>query len=233
MSIILGIDTSSIDLGVGLFSDSTPVASYSRFVRNSHAEHLSQTVSMMLQTNSIMPSEISHIAVSNGPGSFTGLRIGLAFVKGFCTGRTIPVLPISSLQILAHAALRREGSVVAAVDARNDEIFWAEFSFSDWTVSRVTEDRVDHINDFINIIKPQTVVVTDTMGYLKSTVFTKIPDTITVLPIEHHPLQRGFYCARQGSLSLENNLLWRNAVDLTPDYLRVSAAQRTMKVNHA
>ena len=219
MSLILGIDTSSIDLGIGLFRDNISLSSYSRYVRNSHAEHLAQAVKMILESNSIDPDDISHIAISCGPGSFTGLRIGIAFVKGFCTGKNIPVYPVSSLEILAHAALRQEGRVIAAIDARNDHIFWGEFLFTDWKISRISHDRVGSIDKFLECIDENSVIVTDKMGYQKSTVFSSLK---TSIPVEKCSLQRGLYCALLGSSQIDNKNVWLETTEILPNYLRES-----------
>jgi tRNA threonylcarbamoyladenosine biosynthesis protein TsaB len=229
MSLTLGIDTSSIDLGIGLYRDNIPLSSYSRYVRNSHAEHLTQAVKMIMESNSINPEEISHIAISCGPGSFTGLRIGIAFVKGFCTGMDIPVYPVSSLEVLAHAALRKEGRVLAAIDARNDHVFWGEFFFTDWKISRVSQDRVGSINEFCELIDENSIIVTDKMGYQKSTVFSSLN---TSIPVEKCSLQRGLYCALLGSSQIDNKSVWLETTEILPNYLRESPVkQQVSKVS--
>lgn len=223
MSLILGIDTSSIDLGIGLYRDNIPLSSYSRYVKNSHAEHLAQAVKMVFESNSIKPDDVSHIAISCGPGSFTGLRIGISFVKGFCTGKKIPVYPVSSLEVLAHAALRKDGRVTAAIDARNDHVFWGEFLFTDWKISRISDDRVGDVREFHNLIGKDSVVVTDKMGYQKSSVFSSLENSI---PVEKSSLQRGLYCALLGSHLIDDENVWLETTEILPNYLRESPVKQ-------
>jgi tRNA threonylcarbamoyladenosine biosynthesis protein TsaB len=226
MSLILGIDTSSVDMGIGLYQNGEPVASYSRFVKNSHAEHIAQAVEMQLNLNSLQPKDISHIAVSVGPGSFTGLRIGIAFMKGFCFSRLTPVLPVSSLEVLAYSAFIFRGRIVAAIDARNDDVFYAIFKNQSGKIIRESEDILVNSEVFRKIINPDDIIITDTMGYIKSSVFNSLSEHDGWRPVEKHPVQRGLYTSMIGKICLENSSLWRNEMEIKPNYLRSSAAQK-------
>ncbi len=230
MSWILGIDTSSVDLGAGLFKGDTAIASYSRFIRNSHAEHIAHTVDMLLRINKVDPSEINHLAVTIGPGSFTGLRIGLAFAKGFCFGKPDAlILPVSSLEVMAYAAQRSSARILTAIDARNSEVFLASFRFSQEKLIRLTDDSVCSIDDFRDLVKPDDIIITDTMGYARSTAFNFLKQHPACYPVEKFPVQRGFFCASCGSQTLDESNLWRKHHDILPQYLRLSSAQTKLK----
>lgn len=222
MSWVLGIDTSSIDFGIGLYHDADPIASYSRFLKNSHAEHIERAVTLMLRSNSVPSGAITHIAIATGPGSFTGLRIGLAFVKGFCAGgRETRVMPVSSLAVLAHGAVPSGPlSAVAAIDARRDDVFWARFSIRDNDCVRETPDTLSPARIFMDSIQADDVVITDTMGYDKSTVFNACVARGRLFPVERFPVQRGLCCARLGAVHLADQAAWKNAGEVLPEYLR-------------
>ena len=229
---ILGIDTSSIDMGIGLFSETTPVATYSRFIRNSHAEHIAHITDMLLKTNEVAPEDINHIAISTGPGSFTGLRIGIAFAKGFCIQRSARIHPVSSLHVLAYGARWHQGKVFTAIDARNNEVFWASFSFQDGKAVRLTEDALSSAERFMEMIRPNDIIITDTMGYAKSTVFSPLKERATVFAVEKHPVQRGLFCAHAAAQVLEDQNCWHDPAEILPHYLRLSAAQlRSLQVS--
>jgi tRNA threonylcarbamoyladenosine biosynthesis protein TsaB len=225
MSIILGIDTSSTDLSIGLYRDAAPIASYSRYIGNSHAEHIAPALRMMLGGNGIEPDTVDRIAVAVGPGSFTGLRIGIAFVKGFCVAHPIRVLPVSSLLILAHAAGYHHGRIVAAIDARNGDVFWAAFSRNGSALQRLTEDIVSPGEPFSAALTPEDIVVTDTIGYKKSTVFSALPVNCVTVPVEFNFLQRGLLCAAHAAAEINNPSVWCKPVDIHPNYLRRSAPE--------
>lgn len=230
MSWVLGIDTSSVDLGAGLFKGDTAIASYSRFIRNSHAEHIAHTVDMLLKINKVDPSEINRLAVTIGPGSFTGLRIGLAFAKGFCFGNPDAlILPVSSLEVMAYAAQRSSARILTAIDARNDEVFLASFRFSQEKLIRLTDDSVCSIEEFRELVKPDDLVITDTMGYSRSTVFDFLKQHPWFYPVEKFPVQRGLFCSLRGSQALNEPQLWKKHSDILPRYLRMSSAQVKLK----
>ncbi|MCU0608641.1 MAG: tRNA (adenosine(37)-N6)-threonylcarbamoyltransferase complex dimerization subunit type 1 TsaB, partial [Chitinispirillaceae bacterium] len=172
MSIILGIDTSTTELGIGIVRDGEFVATYTRYIRHSHAEHISRAVSLLLDSSDIAPDEVTHCAVAAGPGSFTGLRIGLSFVKGFGIAGELQVMPCSSLLVLAHAGLPAGGPVIAAIDARRDEVFWALFTASGIVLRRESDDVLSSSSDFRSALPERCIVATDTMGYAASTVFS-------------------------------------------------------------
>jgi tRNA threonylcarbamoyladenosine biosynthesis protein TsaB len=220
MNWTLGIDTSSTDLSVGLFRDTEPVASYSRRLRNSHAEHIAQAVAFLLGSGGVGPGGISRVAVAAGPGSFTGLRIGFAFVKGFCAGATARVLPVSSLFVLAHCAVGRAASAVAAVDARRSEVFWARFCINGTQVSRETADAVGPAETFRKSLAPGDAVVIDTLGYAQSTAFDFLSGRPNVFSAGQYPVERGLCCAAAGAAAAADAAAWKNAGEALPEYLR-------------
>jgi tRNA threonylcarbamoyladenosine biosynthesis protein TsaB len=225
MSLILGIDTSSVDMGLGLYNNGSPVTAYSRYVMNSHAEYIAQAVTHLLSANNIQPSDIRHIAVVTGPGSFTGLRIGIAFTKGFSICDDTLICPVSSLQVLAYAARHATGPVIDAIDARNGDVFWATFEFSRDGIKRITDDRCSPSDEFYSALSDETAVVFDTMGYAKSTVFKNLDHRPHVFNIEHYPIQRGLFCAATGAALINDSSCWVHHSDLHPHYLRSSAAR--------
>ncbi len=226
MSYVLGIDTSSIDLGIGLYKDNSPQASICRYVRNSHAEHITNAVKMVFELGGISARHISHIVISNGPGSFTGLRIGLSFVKGFCIGTTTRILSLSSLHVLAHAVGGEPGRrIFTALDARQNQIHWAGFKSSAKGVERIFSDQLSSADELMNVLSPEDLLVTDTMGYAKSTVFQQFIGKAELHQVENSHLQRGLSCAAIGKLYLDMENKWTDAMVLEPNYMRSPAAQ--------
>lgn len=226
MSFVLGIDTSSTDLGIGLYHNGAAQASVCRFVRNSHAEHITQAVRMVFQLSGVSADQVTHIAVSVGPGSFTGLRIGLGYVKGLCLFGNQKVLPLSSLHVLAHAVGAQAGrKVYTALDARQNLIHWASFESDGTTMVRLEEDRLSSAEELLESISSNDLLVTDTMGYTRSTVFSRFDKKVEIRSADKVPLQRGLSCCAVASSRLENAALWQNASVILPNYLRLSAAQ--------
>ncbi|MBN1575149.1 MAG: tRNA (adenosine(37)-N6)-threonylcarbamoyltransferase complex dimerization subunit type 1 TsaB [Chitinispirillaceae bacterium] len=229
MSLVLGIDTSSTDLSVGLYREGRPLASFCRFIGNSHAEQIAAAIGSLLSINDIDPATLNRAAIAVGPGSFTGLRIGIAFLKGFCMGRDVRVLPVSSLLILAYAARCHHGRVIAAIDARNDSVYWASFNASGGRIERLCDDTVAPQELFTATLTSDDMVVTDTIGYKKSSVFSLLNGRCPVLPIENHPLHRGLLCAAAGAAALDDHSRWSDAVAIHPNYLRRSMPEERLR----
>lgn len=130
MSAILAIETSTLTASVALVRDGQIVLAKESGA-NTHSETLLALVDECLQAGKLTLAELATIAVGAGPGSFTGLRIGMATVKGLCFATSVSLTPVSSLAALAHGCLPfcDESSIIAGVlDARRKEIFVGLFA---------------------------------------------------------------------------------------------------------
>jgi tRNA threonylcarbamoyladenosine biosynthesis protein TsaB len=230
MTWTLGIDSSSFELGLGLYRDAAPVCGFSRYVTNSHAEHIANSVDFLLKSNAVKSSDISRLGIAIGPGSFTGLRIGIAFIKGFCLERQIQVMPTSSLESVAHAWPSADGPLVVAFDARRNEVFWARFERTNGIIKRLTEDTLSTIQVFRDAIQINDTVITDTLGYERSRIFDNTGTGARVIRLESNPVQRGLACARIAAQAPDDSV-WMSAVDVQPQYLRLSAAEEKALVH--
>jgi len=238
--IILGIDTSSTDLSVSLCDDGVPLSSVDRYVKNAHAEHIAQAVDAVLGLGGAEAGDVTHIAVSAGPGSFTGLRIGLSFVKGFCMAVERTVLPLSSLLALAHAAAAgwdgcQSGKIFTALDARQGRIHWGGFICNGGgknNIRRLTEDRLSSPEELLRELSQDDLLVADTMGYQRSAVFNEFRGAARIIDARKSSLRRGLSCASIAFDSIVNGgnndnreFRWLPASQIVPNYLQVSAAE--------
>jgi tRNA threonylcarbamoyladenosine biosynthesis protein TsaB len=101
-NIILGIETSGILCSVAWWQNGSILLEYNAERKNEHAVILADFVDKGFKKLEIDPSETSYVAIGSGPGSFTGLRIGMSYAKGFCYGYNIPLIPITHFEILAQ-----------------------------------------------------------------------------------------------------------------------------------
>jgi tRNA threonylcarbamoyladenosine biosynthesis protein TsaB len=228
MSYFLGIDTSSGELGIGLADEAQGLLGVSRYMRNSHAEHICQTIEFLFASCAVKPGEIDFIAVAAGPGSFTGLRIGISFVKGFCFNRTAKVLPVSSLESAAFAWNDREKPIAVAFDARNGEVFWARFEPRGDSVVRTHDDALTPIHRFRENIGKGDLVITDTLGHAKSTAFDFLKETPGVYALEKYPVQRGLACARLAIRAKNDQSRWVSAAEIMPRYLSITTMEKRL-----
>jgi tRNA threonylcarbamoyladenosine biosynthesis protein TsaB len=133
MNYILHIDTATETASVCLSSNNKIIDFLDNNQPKNHASFLQPAIEQLLAKNNILISQICAISVSNGPGSYTGLRVGLASAKGLCFALSIPLITISTLEIIANAALELEKTetfdlVCATIDARRLEVFTAIYN---------------------------------------------------------------------------------------------------------
>lgn len=107
---------------------------------NIHSKLLLQMVSDLLQQAEVEVSQLNAVAVGQGPGSFTGLRIGVGVAQGIAYGAGCPMIGISSLDALANQATK--GRVIAAVDARMGEVYWCEYELQSEQLLRISSLQV-------------------------------------------------------------------------------------------
>lgn len=110
----------------------------------SHAEKLHLFIEDCIKEAAITFNDLSAIAVSQGPGSYTGLRIGVSAAKGLCFALTIPLIAVDTLQVLAAQAQVSEGLIIPMIDARRMEVYSAVFSFD---LKKIKEVQAEIINE--------------------------------------------------------------------------------------
>jgi tRNA threonylcarbamoyladenosine biosynthesis protein TsaB len=131
MSLILNIDTALNRGSVCLSKNGVPLQLIIQEDQKDQAGWLHLAISRLLQQNDLTPSGLDAVAVSIGPGSYTGLRVGLATAKGFCYALKIPLVAISTLAIMAYAVKEEAiDHICPMIDARRMEVFTALYDSS-------------------------------------------------------------------------------------------------------
>ncbi len=226
MTKTLGIDTSSTELSIGLYANGAPVVGMTRYVRNSHAEHIDAVMKYVFESNHLRAADIDRVAVAVGPGSFTGLRIGMGYLKGLFFGRDVPVLEISSLECIAASWPGEAPLIAVALDARKGNVFRARFGKTPEGVDRIIDDELVTLEQFRNELTPDTIVLTDTLGFARSTAFVDMHTVSVHYAVENHPISRGLTLARMAERTDQSDPRWTTPRDVLPRYLQASAAER-------
>src|SRR5437588_2358086 len=136
----LGIDTGGPIASVGLVADGHIAATYVRS-STSHCAELPAMVAEVLDTADIRMADLSAVSVAIGPGSFTGLRVGVSYAKGLATARRIALVGVPSLDALALCAgskLPQDAAVYSLIDARKGEVYAGLYRFSAGALERVS-----------------------------------------------------------------------------------------------
>jgi tRNA threonylcarbamoyladenosine biosynthesis protein TsaB len=219
----LAVETSTRYGGIALFDEETMVHIRRFHPNQPGSEHLIPAIKEILAQESLSPSELTAIAVSVGPGSFTGLRVGLTAVKTMAYHLDVPVIPVSSLEALALSAGPQINPVAAILDARKGEIYGAFFTVSDKTI-RLTDDVVMKIDHFFQLIPAQSVyIIGDGIAAYRS-FLEELPATFIMAQQEKWYPSPEFV----GRLAIAHEarlLTGQQLFNLTPAYLRASEAE--------
>ncbi|MFO6300171.1 tRNA (adenosine(37)-N6)-threonylcarbamoyltransferase complex dimerization subunit type 1 TsaB [Rahnella selenatireducens] len=126
---ILAIDTATEACSVALYNEGETLAHFELCARE-HTQRILPMVQQILAEAGLTLTQLDALAFGRGPGSFTGVRIGIGMAQGLSLGAELPLLPVSTLQTMAQGGYRQTGAenVLAAIDARMGEVYWGEFS---------------------------------------------------------------------------------------------------------
>ena len=147
---ILAIDTATEACSVALWNDGTTFAHFELCPRE-HTQRILPLVRAALADADVKLTDLDALAFGRGPGSFTGVRIGIGIAQGLALGAELPMIGVSTLATMAQGAWRKTGAtrVLAAIDARMGEVYWAEYQRD--------ADGVWHGEETEAVLKPEAV----------------------------------------------------------------------------
>ncbi len=225
---ILAIDTSAVCASCAVLENGRIRAQSSTNAGLTHSRTLLPMVDAMLQNSETPLSSVDCFACSVGPGSFTGIRIGIAAIKGLCDGTDKPALAVSTLEGLAYNLLGQTCLACAVMDARCEQVYTALFRVEGERVTRLTDDDALKIADLGEKLKQYDepiVFVGD--GAEKCEQALGYPAA--------PPLLR-FQSAASVALCAERNFDEDKLLagkDLQPVYLRLPQAERELRAKNA
>ena len=159
---ILALESSAKAASCAVLADGVPVASAWQCTGLTHSRTLLPMVEDMLHSSDLTLQDLDAVAVAAGPGSFTGLRIGISAVKGLAWAADKPCVSVSTLAALARNVAFMDGLVVCAMDARRQQVYNALFEARDGAPARLTPDRAISLADLAEALRddprPKTVL---------------------------------------------------------------------------
>ena len=147
--LILGIETATERVSVAIGGHEGVLAMFEVTRGRRHAETLTPAIDFVCRQADVTLDEISVVAVDVGPGLFTGMRVGLASAKAIAQALRVPMIGISSLDLLAYPLRRTDKVIAAVIDARKGEVFHALYRQVPGGIQRVTEPRAGRVDDLI------------------------------------------------------------------------------------
>jgi tRNA threonylcarbamoyladenosine biosynthesis protein TsaB len=140
---LLALDSATEACSAAVLQDGAISERY-EVIGRGHAERLLPMADALLRTAGIALRELDAIAFGRGPGGFTGLRIAAGIAQGLAAGARLPVVPVSNLAAIAAACAERSGAnrIVACLDARMGQVYWAAYELRDGVLVATTEERL-------------------------------------------------------------------------------------------
>lgn len=224
---ILALDSSAIVASVAVCEDETLLAECTLNNGNTHSETLLPTVEFLLNQLKLRPTDMDLFAVSSGPGSFTGVRIGVSTIKGLAFGTGIPCLGVSTLEALAENLRGFDGLICPVMNARRKQVYTALFRAEGGKIIRLTDDAAIPVSpDLADLIRQHKGTgeairfCGDGYGLIRDLLGD--PEAETPERLRH---QSGYGVA-QVALHAFLDGKRGNDTDLVPIYLRASQAER-------
>ncbi|MGF2614284.1 tRNA (adenosine(37)-N6)-threonylcarbamoyltransferase complex dimerization subunit type 1 TsaB [Rossellomorea vietnamensis] len=137
---ILGIDTSNYQLGIALTDENEVIGEFMTNIKKNHSLRAMPAVEMLMKECGIAPADLDKIVVANGPGSYTGVRIGVTIAKTLAWSLDIPVVGVSSLAVLASSGRYFEGLISPLFDARRGQLYTGLYKFNEGKLECLIED---------------------------------------------------------------------------------------------
>ena len=147
--LILGIESATEQVGVAIGGHEGVIATFEVARGRRHAEILTPAIEFVCRQADIGLDEIGCVAVDAGPGLFTGMRVGLSAAKALALALRVPMIGISSLDLLAFPCRHTDRVVVPVIDARKSEVFWAMYRQVPGGVQRVSPPTVGPVDDLV------------------------------------------------------------------------------------
>jgi len=221
--IILGIETATMTGGLALMNDGKLISEYTLNMKTTHSSRLMPALDWMLKDAMLDKKQINGIAISIGPGSFTGLRIGLATAKGLVMALEIPMVGVPTLDALAHNVPYPAHQVCAILDARKKEVYSAFYRHENNIFVRKSDYQVISPNELIKHIQEKTIFIGDAIDIYGDLLQEKLGELALFVPSAQR-LPRASVIANIGLAKLKAGE-YLDLASSEPIYIRPSDAE--------
>ena len=223
--IILALDSTAQTGAVALCRDEKLIASFTLNTGNTHSETLLPSVEAVLKLGDMTVDDVDLFAISKGPGSFTGVRIGAATVKGMAFGKDKPCIGVSTLEALAYNLRAFSGIACPVMNARRSQVYNALFRVENGKIERLCPDRAIALTE----LAEELAAYGDTPIYLSGDGHDMTREALTSCNLGNTPeemiYQSGYSVAMCALAAYEAGERTTDA-ELVPTYLRLPQAER-------
>lgn len=227
---ILSVDTSSNVATVAVTDDEKLVCEILVNTKKTHSQTLMPMIDSALKQSGLEISDIDLIASANGPGSFTGLRIGVSAVKGFAHAMDIPVVGVSILTAMAYNLPFCEYIISPILDARRDQVYNAVYKWNDGELNEICQPRALSVDELIGEFltsEKKVVFLGDGVSVHREYIKEKLGDKAVFAPVSANEQRASGLAAAAKKLYDEGKAV--SCYELAPIYLRKPQAERELE----
>ena len=228
---ILALETSSHVASVAVVEGDVLLGEFTINHPKTHSQKIMPMLEMLLVSLEMKIKDFDYLAVSSGPGSFTGVRIGVATVKALAQPHQIPVVAVSSLEAMAYNFAGFEGLICPMLDARKNEIYTALYKWQGGSLKAVKSDQAIHPMDWLEYLlslEEPVMITGDALPKYAEVYKEKLEDRLQVAPAAYNR-QKASAVAQAALGKLETAVPYHS---VPTEYLRKSEAETTYDAKH-
>ena len=220
--LVLAIDTATKIGSVALYDDKTGViGEINLYVKVNHSNVIMDAVDSLFKLSGLTIKDVDRIAVTIGPGSFTGIRIGTAIAKGLAYSLKKPIVGVNELDVLAHMGENREDIIVPLIDARKERVYFSKYRYIDNILLRKEEYKDGELREILDDLKGKKVTFIGDGATVNEKLINEILEKDYTIFSKANSIPRAGVAA-QISLHLPED----NLYTLEPLYVNKSQAER-------
>jgi tRNA threonylcarbamoyl adenosine modification protein YeaZ len=222
---VLGIDTSSQNASIAIIDNEKLIAEYTINTKKTHSQKLMPMIEEMFKASDMKIDEIDLIGICIGPGSFTGLRIGMATAKAIAHVRNIPIVGVNSLESLAFNMNLSKFTIFPIIDAQRNQVYTSGYTWENNKFKSLGDINVISIDELVENIKngsDEVIFLGEAVNLYKET-FENIKN-INIAPSSHN-ISRASSLCQLAINKYNNNIDIHNCYTINPMYIRKSQAE--------
>jgi len=224
---ILAVDTATTSCSVAIIEKAGLLAEFTLIREETHSKHLMDMINTTLRISGRNISDIDGFAVTKGPGSFTGLRIGISTVKGLAAASGRPIVGVSSLEALAFQVSFSPILICPLLDARRGEVYYSRYRFINGQLKRQIKERVIHPDHAVDDLDEPCLFVGNGALLHKAILMEKLGKLASFAPVIQNTI-RASTVAYLSMVKFESDDT-NDIGEFQPSYIRKSDAELHLK----
>ncbi len=220
--VVLGIDASTKTGSVALYDSEIGILSeVNANIKINHSDSLMTLVDMVFKLAKLTTKDIDRVAVSIGPGSFTGIRVGVGTAKGLAYSLGCEIVGVNELDILAHTVSKTPYKIISLIDARKERVYYSMYTYNNKKIERISEYGAEELRVILEPYKDEKIVFTGDGSIAYKYLIDEIMGDNAIYNLKSNSMVRGGILGEIGGSRKEDNLF-----TLEPYYISKTQAER-------